>query len=102
MIGYASGRGGGDREEDQGYDSDNSADNETGNQSGLVNVGNVSASNLGSNLLCQANIANDVTAAVLGTAVGGGGGAAPAQGCSAVNSAEDETGNRSGLVHRGN
>jgi hypothetical protein len=73
VLGNASGGSGNSGEAAQGCDSDNSSDTETGNQSGLVNVGNVSASNLGSNLLCQANIANNLTASVLGTAVGGGG-----------------------------
>jgi hypothetical protein len=87
---------------DHGCSSENSSENSTGNQSGLVNVGNISASNLGSNLLCQANIANNLTAAVLGTAVGGGDDAGAAQGCSSDNSSDNETGNQSGLVNAGN
>jgi hypothetical protein len=44
-------------------------------QSGLVNVGNVNLNlgNLGSNLLCQSDIVSNLTASVLGTALGGGG-----------------------------
>jgi hypothetical protein len=86
----------------KGCSSENSSENSTGDQHGLVNVGNVSASNLGSNLLCQASIANNLTAAVLGTAVGGGDGAGSAHGCSSDNSSENETGTQSGLVNVGN
>jgi len=102
VLGGASGGSGTSDEGTKGCSSENSSDNSTGNQHGLVNVGNVSASNLGSNLLCQANIADDVTAAVLGTARGGGHGGGPAHGCSSDNSAENETGSQSGLVNAGN
>jgi hypothetical protein len=101
LLGHASG-GSGSADGAMGCDSDNSSENSTGDQSGLVNIGNVSADNLGSNLLCQANIANNLTAAVLGTAVGGSGDSESAQGCDSDNSSLNETGNQSGLVNIGN
>ena len=101
LLGQAFG-GGGDSDADGGCSSSNDSGNSTGNQSGLVNVGNVSVNNLGSNLLCQADIANNLTAAVLGTAFGGGDDAGTDEGCTSENSSGNDTGDQYGLVNAGN
>jgi len=54
---------------DHGCSSDNSSENTTGRQTGLVNIGNVSLDNLGSNGLCQANLLDGLTLAVLGNGI---------------------------------
>lgn len=88
---------------DHGCSSMNSSDDETSDQSGLVNVASISADNLGSNVLCQSNLLNGLTVGVLGDAFGGySTGAAGGDGCSSDNLAVNNTNDQFGLVNVGN
>ncbi|MGH8973137.1 MAG: hypothetical protein ACRD0C_08015, partial [Acidimicrobiia bacterium] len=67
----------GDFEASCSVSQDNGSDNSTGDaaQSGLINVNNIALQGLNldilGNLLCRGNFLNDLTAGILGTAIGG-------------------------------
>ena len=73
-------RGNGDHDDDEADScsvrQDNDSDNSTGetSQSGLININNIALQgnnlDVAGNLLCQADFLNDLTVAVLGTAIG--------------------------------
>jgi hypothetical protein len=75
LLGGAFGGGEFESGSAEGCSAESHSGNSTADQEGLVNIGNVNlnAGNLASNLLCQSNIANNATVAVLGTAISGGG-----------------------------
>ena len=79
--------------------------NETGKQSGLVNVGTINLGNLAGNLLCDGDILNGLTAAVLGKAIGGGDdhsdGRDRGDDCVATDGSKNQTGGQGGLVNVG-
>lgn len=103
--------GNGDVDADCSVSQENESDNSTGesSQSGLINLNNIGLQglNLGiGNLLCQADILNGLTAAVLGTAIGGDSGDGGDGGCvaSQENESQNSTGGsqQSGLVNLNN
>jgi len=87
-----------------GCSATSSTSNSTGNQTGLVNVGNVNVGldNLLANLLCQANVLNGPAISVIGDAIGGITGSGSGDGCTADSSTENSTGDQTGLVNLGN
>ena len=104
VLGHAIG---GDSSDDDGEGScvvKSESDNETGDQRGLVNVGTIDLglNNVAGNLLCQSDVANGLTAAVLGTAIGGDSSDDDGEGtCKATSDSDNETGDQRGLVNVG-
>jgi hypothetical protein len=87
-----------------GCSATSSTSNSTGDQTGLINVGNVNVGldNLLANLLCQANVLNGPAISVIGDAIGGITGSGSGDGCTADSSTENSTGDQTGLVNVGN
>ena len=78
--------------------------NSTGNQTGLINVGNVDVdlANAAANLLCQASVANNPAITLIGDAFGGVTGLGSAEGCFADSISTNSTGDQTGAVNVGN
>ena len=87
-----------------GCNASSSTENSTGDQTGLVNVGNVNVGlgNTAANLLCQANVLNGPAVSVIGDAIGGFTGSDSGDGCNADSVTVNETGDQYGLVNLGN
>lgn len=88
-----------------GCSASSSTSNSTGNQTGLVNVGNVNVDlgNAAANLLCQASLLNGPAISVIGDAIGGFTGASGSDdSCTADSVTVNDTGDQYGLVNLGN
>ena len=99
VSGLGSGSGG-------GCNASSSSDNTTGDQTGLINVGNlgVDGGTALANLLCQASLLNNPAIAGIGDAFGGvsGLGSGSGEGCSADSVSVNDTGDQFGIVNLGN
>jgi hypothetical protein len=93
-----------DEDEGDNCSASSSSGDQTADQRGLVNVGNVDLGldNLGANALCQSSVLNNVTAAVLGTATGGSTSGSGDEGCTADSTDGDSSATQAGLVNVGN
>ena len=89
---------------DGGCNASSSSSNTTGNQTGLVNLGNVNVGldNLLANLLCQANVLNNPAISIIGDAIAGVTGSGSGDGCNASSSTDNSTGDQTGMVNVGN
>jgi len=98
------GGGGGGDDEDEGCVASSTSGDSTQSQDGLINVGNLNLglNNLLANTGCHASILDNLTAAVLGHAIGGDVDGSGDGDCSAESTSRDSEQEQEGLVNVGN